>query len=161
VLLSQRKRGEYTSQSYKVTKSKTLTTPHAPCTPNCMQNAPAANAAKPLGKIHSGMNAPVRISQSLQRKRCQHKTCILKRPRKVGDNTADGRAQRSGHEPDRKNGNKKFTEHRFCRRNLYQGDITRDGESKVRIENISHDSYPPSQKLRGPPGDGATCNGTL
>ena len=33
------------------------TTPHAPCTPNWMQNAPAASALNDDGRIHSGMNA--------------------------------------------------------------------------------------------------------
>lgn len=34
-----------------------LTTPHAPCTPNCMQNAPAARAPNVDGRIQRGMNA--------------------------------------------------------------------------------------------------------
>ena len=34
-----------------------LTTPHAPWTPNWMQNAPAARALKEVGRIQRGMNA--------------------------------------------------------------------------------------------------------
>ena len=33
------------------------TTPHAPCTPTWMQNAPAAREEKEVGKIHRGMKA--------------------------------------------------------------------------------------------------------
>ena len=34
-----------------------LTTPHAPWTPNWMQNAPAARPLKLVGRIQSGINA--------------------------------------------------------------------------------------------------------
>ena len=33
-------------------------TPHAPCTPNCSQKAPAESPLNVLGRIQSGMNAP-------------------------------------------------------------------------------------------------------
>lgn len=36
---------------------KTPTTPQAPCTPNWMQNAPAASALNDDGIIHKGMKA--------------------------------------------------------------------------------------------------------
>lgn len=40
-------------------KKTILTTPQAPCTPNCMQNAPAASPPKLLGRIHRGIKAAV------------------------------------------------------------------------------------------------------
>ena len=39
-----------------MTKSQ-RTTPHAPCTPNWIQKAPAERALKEEGKIHRGMKA--------------------------------------------------------------------------------------------------------
>ena len=47
-------------------KTYQLTTPQAPCTPNWMQKAPAARAPKLVGRIQSGMNAPVRRTKMLK-----------------------------------------------------------------------------------------------
>jgi hypothetical protein len=44
-------------------------TPHAPCTPNCTQNAPAARPLKVLGMIHKGMKTAVRSVKVLWRER--------------------------------------------------------------------------------------------
>ena len=40
-------------------------TPHAPCTPNWMQNAPAESLENVLGRIHRGMKAPISMMQRL------------------------------------------------------------------------------------------------
>ena len=49
-----------------IQKGCPLTTPQAPWTPNWMQKAPAASALKLVGKIQSGMNAPVRRTKMLR-----------------------------------------------------------------------------------------------
>jgi hypothetical protein len=40
-------------------------TPHAPCTPNCTQNAPAASPLKLDGRIQSGINAPLKKTKMI------------------------------------------------------------------------------------------------
>jgi hypothetical protein len=40
-------------------------TPHAPCTPNCTQKAPAASVLKPDGRIQSGMKTPLSVTNKI------------------------------------------------------------------------------------------------
>ena len=40
-------------------------TPHAPCTPNCTQKAPAASVLIPDGSIQSGMKTPLNITNKI------------------------------------------------------------------------------------------------
>src|SRR6267142_6299855 len=44
-------------------------TPHAPCTPNCSQKAPAERALNELGRIQSGMKAPAHKTKMIMVRR--------------------------------------------------------------------------------------------
>ena len=50
-----RRHGDELVSRGAVREKRELTTPHAPWTPNWMQNAPAASALNEVGMIQSGM----------------------------------------------------------------------------------------------------------